>query len=95
MGFPPCSTQGRAVSPWGGGDVLRLYEVIFVLRPELEEEAIATLMEKFRNLIESRGGEITRLDKWGKRRLAYEIKKVREGIYMILHYKGKIGRAHV
>jgi small subunit ribosomal protein S6 len=73
---------------------LRLYEVVFVLRPELDEEAVAVLMEKFKNLIESRGGEITRLDKWGKRRLAYEINKVREGIYMLLHYKGEPAIAH-
>jgi len=67
---------------------------VFVLRPELDEEAVAVLMEKFKNLIESRGGEITRLDKWGKRRLAYEINKVREGIYMLLHYKGEPAIAH-
>ncbi|MEW5953074.1 MAG: 30S ribosomal protein S6 [Bacillota bacterium] len=73
---------------------MRLYEVVFVLRPELDEEAVAVLMEKFKNLIESRGGEITRLDKWGKRRLAYEINKVREGIYMLLHYKGEPAIAH-
>lgn len=67
---------------------MKPYEVIFVLRPEMEEEAVATVMEKFKNLIEGRGGKITRLDKWGKRRLAYEIDKVKEGIYMILHFSG-------
>ncbi len=63
------------------------YESLFILRPDLDEEKIAEMMEKFRGLIESNGGEVTKLDKWGRRRLAYEIKRLHEGLYIILQFK--------
>ncbi len=64
---------------------MRKYEVVFVLRPDLDEEKNASLIEKFKDLIESQGGEILKIDKWGKRRLAYEVKDLREGVYIIVH----------
>ncbi|BAF61073.1 MAG: 30S ribosomal protein S6 [Pelotomaculum sp.] len=63
---------------------MRKYEVIFILRPDLEEEKNAEVIEKFKNLIESHGGEIIKIDKWGKRRLAYEVKDFREGFYIVI-----------
>jgi len=66
-------------------NALRKYEVVFVLRPDLDEEKSAAVLERFRGLIESHGGEILKLDKWGKRRLAYEVKDFREGVYIIVH----------
>lgn len=64
---------------------MRKYEVVFVLRPDLDEEAITAAIEKYKGLVESHGGEILKLDKWGKRRLAYEVNDLREGFYVILH----------
>ncbi|MGB9904043.1 MAG: 30S ribosomal protein S6 [Desulfotomaculales bacterium] len=64
------------------------YEVMFILRPDLEEEKVAEVMEKFRSLVETHQGEVTKLDKWGKRRLAYQIQNFREGVYLILKFKG-------
>ncbi|OPY58695.1 MAG: 30S ribosomal protein S6 [Pelotomaculum sp. PtaU1.Bin035] len=64
---------------------MRKYEVVFVLRPDLDEEKNTEVIEKFKGLIESQGGEVLKLDKWGKRRLAYEVKDVREGFYVVLH----------
>ncbi len=64
------------------------YEAMFILRPDLEEEKVAEIMDRFRALVENRGGEVTRLEKWGKRRLAYEIQHLREGLYIILRFKG-------
>ena len=63
------------------------YESLFILRPDLDEEKIAEMMEKFKVLIENNGGEVTKLDKWGRRRLAYEIKHLHEGLYIILQFK--------
>ncbi|HAP93045.1 MAG TPA: 30S ribosomal protein S6 [Desulfotomaculum sp.] len=63
------------------------YESLFILRPDLEEEKISEMMEKFRLLVENNGGEIARLEKWGKRRLAYEIEHLREGLYIILQFR--------
>lgn len=64
------------------------YETMFILRPDLEEEKITETMEKFRALVENHGGEVIRLEKWGKRRLAYLIQNLREGFYIILKFKG-------
>jgi len=64
---------------------LRKYEVVFILRPDLDEEKNTAVIEKFKDLVVSQGGEVLKLDKWGKRRLAYEVKGVREGFYVILH----------
>jgi small subunit ribosomal protein S6 len=63
---------------------LRKYEVVFVLRPDLDEEKNTGVIEKFKTLIESHGGEVVKLDKWGKRRLAYEIKDFKEGFYVLI-----------
>lgn len=62
---------------------MRKYETVFILRPELDEEKTTEALEKYRSLIENNGGEIASIDKWGKRRLAYEIKDTKEGIYII------------
>ncbi len=66
----------------------RDYEVIFFLRPDLDDEKTAEVVEKFKGIVESYGGEIKKLDKWGKRRLAYEVKDFREGYYVVLEVKG-------
>jgi len=63
---------------------LRKYELVFILRPDIEEDKGTEVTEKIKGLIESNGGEVVKLDKWGKRRLAHEIKDFREGHYIIL-----------
>ena len=66
---------------------MRSYELIFVLRPTLDEEAINANIEKFKGIIEKNGGEIVEVDTWGRRKLAYPIKKVNEGFYTLVHFK--------
>lgn len=68
---------------------MRAYEVMYIIRPELDEEQINAVIEKFKSLIENNGGEIAKLDKWGKRKLAYEIKRSREGFYVLMEYNGE------
>ncbi|NLP18364.1 MAG: 30S ribosomal protein S6 [Firmicutes bacterium] len=63
------------------------YEMMFILNPELGEEEIETVLERLQNIIREGGGEITNLDKWGKRRLAYEVKKFWEGFYVLMNFK--------
>ncbi len=64
---------------------MRKYETIFVLRPDLEEEAKNAMIEKFTGIINS-DGEVTNIDEWGKRKLAYEIEKIREGYYVLVDF---------
>ena len=57
---------------------MRKYEVIFIVKP-LEEEQTNAVIEKFKKLITDNGGTIDNEDRWGKKRLAYEIKDCAEG----------------
>lgn len=68
---------------------MRAYEALYIVKPELEEEQLNAVIEKFKGLIENNGGEVTKLDKWGKRRLAYEIKHSREGFYVLMEFNGE------
>jgi len=64
---------------------MRKYEVMYILRPDLEQEAVQATVEKFQGIIQN-GGEITKHDVMGKRRLAYEINKIRDGIYVLVNF---------
>ncbi|ABO51808.1 SSU ribosomal protein S6P [Desulforamulus reducens MI-1] len=68
---------------------MRNYEVMYIIKPEVEEEKVTALMEKFKSVVEEKGAEVTKLDKWGKRRLAYEINKIKEGIYVLMQFKAE------
>lgn len=65
---------------------MRNYETIFVMNPSLDDEAVKAMIEKFTGIIENGGGTIENVDFWGKRRLAYEIKKVSEGFYTLVNF---------
>jgi len=64
---------------------MRKYEVMYIIRPDVEQEAVQALVEKFNNVI-SNGGEVIKTDILGKRRLAYEINKIREGQYVLVQF---------
>ncbi|MFD3258961.1 30S ribosomal protein S6 [Paenibacillus lentus] len=64
---------------------MRKYEVMYIIRPELEQEAVQAVVDKFQGIIQN-GGEITKHDVMGKRRLAYEINKIRDGIYVLVNF---------
>jgi len=77
-------------SPRGGGEEeLRKYETIYVIRPEQEDDKYTEIIEKYKSLIENNGGEITNIDKWGKRRLAYEIAHLKEGFYVVVKFNAE------
>jgi len=66
---------------------LRYYELVFVLKPTMTEEEMASKLKQIQNLITSNGGEIHNLDKWGRKELAYPIQKFNTGYYFILNFK--------
>lgn len=68
---------------------MRPYELMYILHPDLEEEAIEALVNRFRDLVTNEGGEVIKLDRWGKRRLAYEINRVRDGFYVVMKFKAR------
>jgi len=63
------------------------YEVMYVLDAALEDSARAELVAKFSELVEKNGGEVDRVDEWGKRRLAYPINYKTEGYYVLMYIK--------
>ena len=67
---------------------MRNYEAMYVLRPEMDEEQINAAIEKFSDIITANGGEVTKVEQWGKRRLAYEVEKLREGYYVLCYFTG-------
>lgn len=67
---------------------MRAYEVMFIVKPDLTDEQIQETIERFTNLISEHGGEVEKVDRWGRRRLAYDIEKFREGFYTVLHFQG-------
>ncbi|MGH9226161.1 MAG: 30S ribosomal protein S6 [Acidimicrobiales bacterium] len=63
---------------------MRPYEVMVIYDPNLEEDAIRAAVDRSTELVRSRGGNPGRVDRWGKRRLAYEIRHQREGYYVLM-----------
>jgi len=70
---------------------LREYETVYILRPDTAEDVIGGLNKKVRGIIETDGGKLLKVQNWGKRRLAYEIKKQLKGTYLFWSYLGKAG----
>ena len=64
------------------------YEVMYVIDAALEDGARVELINRFSELVKKNGGEIDRVDEWGKRRLAYTINYKTEGYYVLMYIKG-------
>lgn len=63
------------------------YEVMFIVRPDVEgEEAVDQQIERYGRLVVDNGGEVTGVDKWGRRRFAYEIQGLTEGYYVVIQF---------
>ena len=69
----------------------REYETIFILRADTSNESIAQVNARLKGIVEGMGGKVLKLDNWGRRKLAYEIKKQLKGIYMYWQYLGTSG----
>lgn len=59
---------------------------MFILPPDLDEEAASTARERVRSYVTSKGGEVRSLEPWGRRRLAYPIERYHEGVYHIAQF---------
>ena len=61
------------------------YEVVYILNPNLDEEATAAMVAKFKTLVEQ-NGTLAEVDEWGKRHLAYPINDLTEGYYVLMSF---------
>ena len=66
---------------------MREYELTMIVHPELDEEAFNDVVGRVRGWISESGGEVTKTDLWGKRTLAYPIRKLTEGQYVLMQVK--------
>jgi small subunit ribosomal protein S6 len=68
---------------------MRKYEIMYIIRPNIEDEAKKALVERFNTILADNGAEVEETKEWGKRRLAYEINDLRDGYYMLLQVASK------
>ncbi|MGG1518986.1 30S ribosomal protein S6 [Paenibacillus oryzisoli] len=68
---------------------MRKYELMFIIRTDIEQEVVQSTVEKFQAIISNGGGEIAKTDLMGKRRLAYEINKFRDGHYVLVNFNAE------
>lgn len=64
----------------------REYETIYILRADAANELVASVNTRVRGIVDGMGGKILKVDNWGKRKLAYEVRKQLKGIYLYWHY---------
>lgn len=65
---------------------MRIYELIFICKPDLPEEEAATQAQAIHDVIESDGGKVTKAEQWGKKKLAYKVQKYDHGYYVFFEY---------
>ena len=67
---------------------MRQYETVFLISPNLEEEETTKIITQISGIISKEKGKLIQEDRWGKKRLAYPIKKFEEAFYVFFHYEG-------
>jgi small subunit ribosomal protein S6 len=67
---------------------MRKYEIMYIIRPDMEEEAQKALIERFNTILTDNGAEIEKVKEVGKKRLAYEINDYRDGYYVLINFSG-------
>ena len=70
---------------------MRNYEVVFIAAPTLTGEELESFINHAQTVVESKNGKVVKVDNWGKKSLAYKIKRFREGYYVVLSIEGDGG----
>ena len=65
---------------------MRIYEELFIIRPDAPDEEIDAYIETMRGVVAAAGGSVDKMEKWGKRKLAYRVGKYREGAYVLFQF---------
>jgi len=68
---------------------MRKYECTYILDPGLDDEHQEPVIDRFKTLVNENGGTVDAVDKWERRRLAYEVKGKREGVYVVMNFSGE------
>lgn len=67
---------------------MAVYETIFIVKTSVSEEELAALVAKVRGVIEKHSGEVLKVENWGKKKLAYEVRKEKKGTYVFYRFRG-------
>ncbi|MDH4162457.1 MAG: 30S ribosomal protein S6 [Nitrospirota bacterium] len=67
---------------------MQIYESIFIINPNLSDEETNNVIKKMQDVVAKQGGEMTKFEDWGKKKLAYEVKKQKRGHYVFFQFKG-------
>lgn len=67
---------------------MRMYETIFIAHPDLVEEEVKALIDKMKGIIENLNGQLIKVEEWGRRKLAYKLKKLTRGYYVLIRFLG-------
>ena len=70
---------------------MRIYEELFIVRPDATDEEVDPVVEQLKNVITHAGGTVDKVEKWGTRRLAYRVVKYDEGQYILLQFTAETG----
>lgn len=70
---------------------MRSYEILFIVRPDIPEEEMDGVVEPLKNVVTAEGGTVDKVDRWGKRKLAYRVRRCREGHYILLQFSTSKG----
>ena len=68
---------------------MRPYEMMLVMKPDLEEETVDAMLERLTGIVTGEGGAVDKVDRWGKRRTAYELKGYTEGFYVVIDFQAE------
>ena len=69
---------------------MKAYEVLYIVKPTLDDEAREAVLDSIKNIITEAKGEVGEIDVWGSRKLAYPIEKFRDGVYTLVHFKADV-----
>ena len=73
---------------------MRIYEELFIVRPDLTDEEIDPIIETVRSTVTTAGGTVDKVEKWGVRKLAYRVEKRAEGYYILIQFTAKAPTVH-
>ena len=65
---------------------MRIYEELFIAKPDAPDEELDAFIEQMKTTVTNAGGTVDRVDKWGKRKLAYKVDRYREGSYVLIQF---------
>ena len=69
---------------------MKAYEVLYIVKPTLDDEAREAVLDSIKNIITEAKGEVGEIEVWGSRKLAYPIEKFRDGVYTLVNFKADV-----